>query len=111
MHYMEYVVNMQKTLPKQPHTLVPDAVRKHNKKKKKKKEKKKKKNATIPKLKSLYHKTSGINPEKSAIADSRNDMHAEKFYAAGVIRSKKISNAQELIQSDPISCPQNQKRK
>ena len=27
----------------------------------------------------------------------------------GIIRSKKISNDQELIQSDPISCPQNQK--
>ena len=26
-------------------------------------------------------------------------------------KSKKISNDQELIQSDPISCPQNQKRK
>ena len=25
------------------------------------------------------------------------------------IESKKISNDQELIQSDPISCPQNQK--
>ena len=51
MHYTEYVVNMQKTLPKQPHTLIPDAVRKHQKE------------TTLPKLKSLYHKTSGINPE------------------------------------------------
>ena len=42
---------MQKTLPKQPHTLLPDAVRKHQKE------------ATLLKLKSLYHKTSGINPE------------------------------------------------
>ena len=25
------------------------------------------------------------------------------------LKSKKISNDQELIQSDPISCPQNQK--
>ena len=25
------------------------------------------------------------------------------------VKSKKISNDQELIQSDPISCPQNQK--
>ena len=25
------------------------------------------------------------------------------------VQSKKISNDQELIQSDPISCPQNQK--
>ena len=27
----------------------------------------------------------------------------------GRLQSKKISNDQELIQSDPISCPQNQK--
>ena len=53
MHYAEYVVNMQKTLPKQPHTLIPDAVRKNQKE------------ATLPKLKSLYHKTSGINPENN----------------------------------------------
>ena len=25
------------------------------------------------------------------------------------LESKKVSNGQELIQSDPISCPQNQK--
>ena len=31
------------------------------------------------------------------------------FYT--LFRSKKISNDQELIQSDPISCPQNQKGK
>ena len=30
---------------------------------------------------------------------------ADNFY----MKSKKISNDQELIQSDPISCPQNQK--
>ena len=29
MRYTEYVVNMQKALPKQPHTFIPDAVRKH----------------------------------------------------------------------------------
>ena len=28
MQYIEYVVNMQKALPKQPHTLILDAVRK-----------------------------------------------------------------------------------
>ena len=31
------------------------------------------------------------------------------YREAGIILSKKISNDQELIQSDPISCPQNQK--
>ena len=31
--------------------------------------------------------------------------------AADFLLSKKISNDQELIQSDPISCPQNQKGK
>ena len=30
-------------------------------------------------------------------------------YGLGSMKSKKISNDQELIQSDPISCPQNQK--
>ena len=29
--------------------------------------------------------------------------------ASMCLKSKKISNDQELIQSDPISCPQNQK--
>ena len=38
---------MQKALPKQTHTLTPDAVRKHQKE------------ATLPKIKSLYHKTRG----------------------------------------------------
>ena len=33
------------------------------------------------------------------------------YWTAGgmVMKSKKISNDQELIQSDPLSCPQNQK--
>ena len=30
-------------------------------------------------------------------------------YGHRSLKSKKISNDQELIQSDPISCPQNQK--
>ena len=53
MHYTEYAVNIQKALPKQPHTLknIPDAVRKHQKE------------VTLPNIKSLYHKTSAINPE------------------------------------------------
>ena len=50
MHYTEYVVNMQKALLEQSHTLILDAVRKHQK------------DATLPKIKSLY-KTSAINPE------------------------------------------------
>ena len=33
----------------------------------------------------------------------------ESDYFPWVKKSKKISNDQELIQSDPISCPQNQK--
>ena len=33
------------------------------------------------------------------------------FKEAGLPQGKKISNDQELIQSDPISCPQNQKGK
>ena len=51
MHYIEYVVNLQKALPKQLHILIPDAVRKHQKE------------ITLLKIKSLYHKTSAINPE------------------------------------------------
>ena len=74
MHYTESVVNMQKPIPKQPHTLILDAVIKHQKEE------------TLPKLKSLYHKTSGIEQKLSANLDSRNDMHAEKFYVAGVRR-------------------------
>ena len=41
--------------------------------------------------------------------------HAEPFRVSELplypseVQSKKISNDQELIQSDPISCPQNQK--
>ena len=47
-----YVVNMQKTLHKQRYTpIILDAIRKHQKE------------ATLPKFKSLYHKTSGIYPE------------------------------------------------
>ena len=51
MHYTECVVKIQKALPKQPHTLILDAVRKHQKE------------VTLPKLKCLYHKISAINPE------------------------------------------------
>ena len=32
-----------------------------------------------------------------------------RYVNGGLVHSKKISNDQELIQSDPISCPQNQK--
>ena len=51
MHYTEYVVNIQKALPKQPHTLIPMQLESTNKE------------ATLPKVKSLYHKTRAINPE------------------------------------------------
>ena len=34
-----------------------------------------------------------------------------KLYAGAIIKSKMISTDQELIQSDPTSCPQNQKGK
>ena len=36
-------------------------------------------------------------------------MSDHKHYFSDNLKSKKISNDQELIQSDPISCPQNQK--
>ena len=38
------------------------------------------------------------------------DLHKERIFTwFSFFRSKKMSNDQELIQSDPISCPQNQK--
>ena len=81
MHYIEYVVNMQKALPKQPQTLIPDAVKKHQIE------------ATLPKIKSLYHKTRAINP-KNKCQLSRNDKQAEKLYMAGVRRVWFIANEQ-----------------
>ena len=42
---------------------------------------------------------------RSASVPSHYDKTSWKDY----LKSKKISNDQELIQSDPISCPQNQK--
>ena len=74
MHYTDYVVNMQKTFLKQRYTLILDAIRKHQKE------------VTLPKLKSLYHKTSGIYPEISPNSYSRNDMQTETFYTARVRR-------------------------
>ena len=38
-----------------------------------------------------------------------NHTKTEWVYLREMVQSKKISNDQELIQSDPISCPQNQK--
>ena len=61
MHYTECVVNMQKALPRQPHTHIPDAVRKHQKE------------VTLPKIKSLYHKKSAINPEKYSSVSEKTD--------------------------------------
>ena len=40
---------------------------------------------------------------------SQNKQKFYKIFKIRVLKSKKISNYQELIQSDPISCPQNQK--
>ena len=40
---------------------------------------------------------------------SNNIKHRQFFMYLIRLLSKKISNDQELIQSDPISCPQNQK--
>ena len=47
----------------------------------------------------LYVVRQNVTPYRSAV----NDAHCN------VKESKKISNNQELIQSHPISCPQNQK--
>ena len=59
-----------------------------------------------------------IGPDKTKVMTTQ---HGEKISSFSLstsriqlilrsgIKSKKISNDQELIQSDPISCPQNQK--
>ena len=36
-------------------------------------------------------------------------LQVQKWKSSNCLKSKKISNDQELIQSDPIACPQNQK--
>ena len=46
---------------------------------------------------------------ESIIDNDLSHMFWDDFYKSYVYQSKKISNDQELIQSDPISCPQNQK--
>ena len=38
-----------------------------------------------------------------------NSLKADGKFIHALLKVKKISNDQELIQSDPISCPQNQK--
>ena len=56
-----------------------------------------------------------LNCSKTDQNDLEFDLSFITFLAALVLgfyrsmKSKKISNDQELIQSDPISCPQNQK--
>ena len=40
---------------------------------------------------------------------TRDPLHAHQNLYRAAIKSKEISNDQELIQSDPTSCPQNQK--
>ena len=45
-----------------------------------------------------------------SILHSRQVPSIHFCYAGEGVESKKISNDQELIQSDPTPCPQNQKR-
>ena len=45
-----------------------------------------------------------------SILHSRQVPSIDFCYAGEGVESKKISNDQELIQSDPTPCPQNQKR-
>ena len=48
-----------------------------------------------------------IRPYRTPIKNREGiDKAVDEMLDADVIRSKKISNDQELIQSDPISCPQ-----
>ena len=46
-----------------------------------------------------------VEPTPTMMTSARIAQSVERFAS----QSKKISNDQELIQSDPISCPQNQK--
>ena len=82
MHYTEYAANMQKAPPIQPHTLIPDAVKKHQK--------------SRPYLNSKAYiiRQAAYIQKISANSDSRNDMQAENFYAAGVRRDWYIANEQ-----------------
>ena len=82
MHYTEYAVNMQKALPKQPHTLIPDAVEST------------KKSRPYLNSKAYIIRQAAYIQKISANSDSRNDMHAEKFYTAGVRRVWYIANEQ-----------------
>ena len=54
---------------------------------------------------------SGLDPSevKIGLHDSMVDSEKGALPTVQLTQSKKISNDQELIQSDPISCPQNQK--
>ena len=47
-------------------------------------------------------------PHGTTPAAVKSNKH-QKWDPLRAMKSKKISNDQELIQSDPISCPQNQK--
>ena len=53
------------------------------------------------------------SPEERAKKTHLGDKHLMStegpYHFDHLLQSKKISNDQELIQSDPISCPQNQK--
>ena len=51
--------------------------------------------------------TASLQRDLSSVMANEDLSEAEKSQLYG--QSKKISNDQELIQSDPISCPQNQK--
>ena len=51
-------------------------------------------------------KRTSVGTRKGRVGYDRNDPNKIMYVLVG---SKKISNDQELIQSDPISCPQNQK--
>ena len=50
-----------------------------------------------------------INRNIKALANNQEQIMHDLDVNLSVLKSKKISNDLELIQSDPISCPQNQK--
>ena len=67
----------------------------------------------VPEQSHIYHKNPKISKTSERIAATTRLYHTVMLLndadgIANSVESKTISNDQELIQSDPISCPQNQ---
>ena len=65
--------------------------------------------SVVTKIESVVTKTESVHTKIDSVMTKTESMPMRKINVNG--QSKKISNDQELIQSDPISCPQNKKGK